>query len=415
MINAMSDKIQKKILQIKEQTSFSSLKKTDKEFIINSVKKYRLTFQESKNLVDVILDFHIWDEPIGDFIKNVETKAAFLEPITKKWKSLKEEANSYESFSPDKRKAADFKFQAAEKASKILGKCPVASEKTRCCNLMTLDVVRNCGYDCNYCCIQSFFYENSIFVEENLKEKLKNLKLDKNKIYHIGTGQSSDSLMWGDKFNHLNILKEYLEENQNVILELKTKSANVKEFLKIDFPQNIICTWSINTETIIKNEERLTASLYDRLEAARMVADKGVKIGFHFHPMIYYKEWKNDYKDVFDKILEMFKPEEVVMISFGTLTYIKPVVKKIRKRDFKSKVLQMPLNDVEGKLSYPKETKLKLFKHLYDSFMPWHGKVYFYMCMEEIDLWKKVFGMEYKNNDDFEKDMIKKYLDKLNS
>ena len=194
---------------------------------------------------------------------------------------------------------------------------------------MTLDVVRNCGFDCNYCCIQSYFHDNEIIIEKNLLAKLSLINFDKNQIYHIGTGQSSDSLMWGDQFGHLTDLCVFLKQNPNVILELKTKSNNVADLLKLNFPSNIICTWSLNPQTVIKNEERFTTSLKERLQAARRVADHKMLVGFHFHPMIYYMGWESEYRAVAKEIKNLFDPREVAMISFGTLTYIKPVIKKI--------------------------------------------------------------------------------------
>ena len=73
----------------------------------------------------------------------------------------------------------------------------------------------------------------------------------------------------------------------------------------------------------------------------------------------------------------------------------------------------MPLCDVEGKLSYPLEIKEEMFCNAYNSFKKWHGKVFFYLCMEPHLLWKKVFGYEYKNNEEFEKAMKESYMNKI--
>ncbi len=291
--------------------------------------------------------------------------------------------------------------------------CPVASPKTRCCNLWTLDMVESCGYDCSYCSIQSFYNEDTITFNTNLTEKLLAIKLDPNEIYHIGTGQSSDSLMWGNRGSVLEALIAFAKKNPNVILELKTKSDNVSYLLQNDYPPNIITTWSLNPQTIVQSEERLSASLQERLDAAKKIHDKNRLVGFHFHPMIYYKNWQKEYGEIFAYLLEHFDPNRVAMVSLGTLTFIKPVIKKLRQRAMKSKILQMPLVDAAGKLSYPLTIKEELFSFAYQSLKPWHGKVYFYMCMEDHILWKKVFGYEYPTNESFELDMKYSYLAKI--
>jgi len=100
--------------------------------------------------------------------------------------------------------------------------------------------------------------------------------------------------MWGNREGILDALFLFAKENPNVILEFKTKSDNIKYFLGHEVPNNILCTWSLNTPTIIKNEEHLSASLDKRLASARAVADKGVKVGFHFHPKGGTREGEGD-------------------------------------------------------------------------------------------------------------------------
>jgi len=325
---------------------------------------------------------------------------------------LRKKPTDYKNFDI-KVKPQKIKIEELEKKSLGFGACPVASEKTRCCNLLTLDAVESCGYDCSYCSIQSFYNEGKVVFDKDFKKKLDAIKLDSHEFYHIGTGQSSDSLMWGNREGILDALFDFAKEYPNVILEFKTKSDNISYLLQNEVPKNILCTWSLNSPTIIENEEHLTASLEKRLNAARKVANKGVKVGFHFHPIVEYEGYLDEYKALYDKVLEMFAPSEVALISFGTLTFIKPVIKQLRNRDFKTKITQMPFDEIAGKHSYPLETKIEMFSHAYKSFKPWHKEVFFYMCMEEHSLWKKCFGYEYATNNDFERDMLYNYCKKI--
>jgi spore photoproduct lyase len=106
-------------------------------------------------------------------------------------------------------------------------------------------------------------------------------------------------------------------------------------------------------------------------------------------------------------------PEEIAFISFGTLTYIKPVVQKIRKRMIKSKILQMSLVDVAGKLSYPDNIKRELFALAYQSFKNWHDQIFFYFCMEPSYIWEDIFGFDYRDNDQFESAKIDALFKKI--
>ena len=397
-----------------ESCNFTKLSQTTQDFLEEKAYMYRLSFSDTKQLVDMAIDFDMWEEePLHVKWQDKENKKKTLLHVKSFYEELKQKPKSYKEFDVSSNKRDKFNFFEYEKEELSLGSCPVASPKTRCCNLLTLDAVESCGFDCSYCSIQSFYNENKIGFDKNFATKLKTLKLDANKTYHIGTGQSSDSLMWGNKHGILEALFEFAKKNQNVILELKTKSDNIAYLLENDVPKNILCTWSINTPTIIKNEENLSALLEQRIKSARKLADKGVLVGFHFHPIVVYENYLSEYKKTIDVLLENFEPSEVALVSLGTLTFIKPVIKKLRSRDFKSKILQMPMENASGKQSYPLHVKEEMFKGVYEAFKPWHDKVYFYMCMEDESLWKKVFGYEYAHNDEMEKDMINSYLKKI--
>ncbi len=405
-------------------TFFHTLHEEERVFIREKAFAHRLSHQEIKQLVDIAIDFRMWGKgSVADFwneepYKNrtpKQCKQAVLRDLRELQQRFREEENDYSELSAQKVKAPKIRLIAEEKENLGFGLCPVASPKTRCCNLLTLDAVESCGFDCSYCSIQSFYNEGKITFDTSLREKLENIQLDPQEFYHIGTGQASDSLMWGNRFGVLDDLTAFARKHPNVMLEFKTKSDNVSYFLDKTLPPNLLFTWSLNPQTIIDHEEHLTASLEERLAAAQKMARKGALVGFHFHPIVYYKEYQKEYGELFQQLLERFDPSQVVLVSFGTLTFIKPVLHKIRRRDFKSKILQMPLSEAAGKLSYPLDLKKEMFRFAYESLKPWHGKVFFYLCMEDHTLWKDVFGYEYPTNESFEMDMKLSYKAKIDS
>ena len=401
-----------------QNSFYTNLPKKEQDFIKEKAFFFHFSHQELKQIIDIARDLEMWDEKslTEIFPEHPQRKVVFAR-LKKAYESIRDTPNSYKNFTlkniPQEQK---FTFKVAEKQGFGLGLCPVASEKTRCCNLMTLDAVESCGFDCSYCSIQSFYNQNTITFDSSFAEKLLNLQLDPNKTYHIGTGQASDSLMFGNREGVLDALFLFAKNNPNVLLEFKTKSDNIKYLLEHDVPKNILCTWSLNTPTIIENEEHLTASLDKRIQAARKMADKGVKVGFHFHPIVEYEGYLAEYKRVYERLQKEFLPSEVALVSFGTLTFIKPVIKQLRGREFHTKITQIPHEDASGKTSYPEKTKVEMFKHAYESFAAWHkgeDKVFFYLCMEEHQMWAKTFGYQYSTNNDFERAMLGAYCQKI--
>ena len=78
----------------------------------------------------------------------------------------------------------------------------------------------------------------------------------------------------GNSHGILDALIAFAHRHPNVILELKTKSANIGHLLKSNPPPNLICTWSLNPQIIVDNEERGSAPLDKRLDAARRLAER---------------------------------------------------------------------------------------------------------------------------------------------
>ncbi len=223
------------------KTNFLNLPSDTQLFIKEKAFEYEFSYQELKQLIDFAIDFKMWheDDISKIFKEEYPSKKNAFNDIRSTWQKLKNKANSYSKFSKElyKDDVRKFSFTKFEGDKTALGACPVASPNTRCCNLLTLDAVQSCGFDCSYCSIQSFYNQNKIGFDINFKENLKNLQLDPNETYHIGTGQSSDSLMWGNKEGILDALFDFARKWPNVILEFKTKSNNIKYFLENDVPK----------------------------------------------------------------------------------------------------------------------------------------------------------------------------------
>ena len=413
----------KKLDLLKSDKLFQSLSVINRKYITIIGEKYFLTFQELKNITEIVVDFSMWNEPINikQYIsKNIEgsilkiEKEKFINDLNSRWLFLKNAPTKYKKIIKKEKIQNTKKVVLNDTDSNVIGMCPVSSEKTVCCNLLTSDAVQGCTLGCSYCSIQTFYNDDKIAVDSKLKEKLDNIKINPNENYHIGSGQSSDSLAIGNREGVLDAQCSFAKKHSNIIFEFKTKSNNINYFKRNEIPNNVFISWSINPQLFIENEEHGTASMEKRLLAAREIANCGITIGFHFHPMVYYEGWEKDYKDLVLKIQGMFDPSEIGLISMGTLTYIKPAIKKIRTLGIKSKILQLPMEDAVGKVTYPVKTKISIFKTLYESFANWHENVFFYLCMEESVIWEGVFGAFYNKNEDFESalfDNVKKKMD----
>ena len=398
---------------------FSSLPSPVREKLDSLFSSIHFTRSEKLEIVKEEADLLEWKEesfvlshPISASGKDGRDGERYISELRRHMKRLRESETDYSNFFPQKRSQGKTKkLMSDQKLVLSRCPCPVDGEKTRCCKLRTLDAVMQCAFGCSYCSIQAFYNENEIRIVSNLREKLERMEIGDD-VWHIGTGQASDSLLLGDDYGTLSALATFAEKHPNIVLEMKSKAG--RDVFNRPWPRNMVFTWSLNAPTIIEKEEHFTASLSERLRMAQKARDNGNLVGFHIHPMFYFKGWEKEYGEVVEAIVSTFRPEEICMIGIGTLTFTKAVIKRLREMGQESKVLQMELTEAAGKYSYPLDKKEKMFRHIYASFPEEYRKgVFFYLCMEDPSLWKPVLEREYSSDKEFEMDMKKNYLRKI--
>lgn len=404
------------------------VRETDRGFILKKRDELRLTWSQTRILFETAGDLRLWQErPLADFwpspeaLKGLQAKAlskAALKAVLTAVDRLRREPTDYSTFNAPKLKIQKEKAVfVGGPALKLTGRCPCPpeAEVLRCCNLRTLDAIQQCSFGCSYCSIQSFYCKGEVKFPSDLPARLESLELPKG-TWHLGTGQSSDSLLYGDDYGTLSALAGFARRHPEIVLELKSKSSRTDWLGKVSFPANMVPTWSLNAPTIIENEELLTAPLGARLNAARLAADSGSPVGFHFHPMVYFRGWEDEYAAAVDRLVNLFGPDEVMTVSMGTLTFPGPVIRTLRQSPRESRILQMELTPVAGKYSYPRDVKVKMFSFLYSRFpREWKERVFFYICMEEPEIWLPSLGFEYSSNAAFEAAMKEAYFSKINS
>ncbi|MCY4484231.1 MAG: radical SAM protein [Spirochaetaceae bacterium] len=409
-------------------TLFAVLPEEEQRLLRTLHERYRLTVQEMRQLCEAARDLQMWGEPrLDEWWRNAERRMAapagaspvnghqgtvpvraqkqrLIKKLREHLGGLRGTATQYGAAPSPVPDRPALHVVSETSGDAVFGDCPVRSERTLCCNLKTIDAVKNCAFGCSYCTIQTF-YGDRVAIDADLGAKLRALELEPGRFYHIGSGQSSDSLVWGNRGGVLDEMCSFAREHPDVLLEFKTKSANVTHFLDPAgaIPANVVCSWSLNTPPVIEHEEHFTAPLEQRLRAARRVADRGIKVAFHFHPMVHYAGWEHDYPELAQRILAEFAPDEVSFVSFGSVTFIKPVIREIRRRGEPTRILQTDLvKDPHGKLTYPDDLKVAMFSTMYRVLAPWRERVFMYLCMEKPAIWNRAFGWRFGSNEEFE-------------
>ncbi len=306
------------------------------------------------------------------------------------------------------------RFEEKELQGRVFKLCPAASERAVCCNLHVINVVENCASACSYCVLQTHYADARVAVPVNLKAKLAEIRLNPDRRYRISTGEYSDSLLYGNRNGILADLCAFAADHPNAVIEFKTKSANVAWLLDHPVPANVCCSWSLNPQTVIDAEEHRTASLVHRLDAARAVADRGLRVGFHLHPMLWYEGGDAEYAALIAELIRRFDPGEVLWVSLGTVTLLKEFLSAFRGKYRHSQLLQMEFETTpDGKLTYPFAVRADLYRRALKALWPWRDRVFQYLCMEHKPMWEALFGFAYPSMRAFDDTFNDSVFDKL--
>ncbi|MFH2060397.1 MAG: spore photoproduct lyase family protein [Pseudomonadota bacterium] len=276
----------------------------------------------------------------------------------------------------------------------VIKECPGTSFYT-CCDYTILHSGTFCTMDCSYCILQAYFHPPILQYFAGfdiLKQSLETI-FKKDKIFRIGTGEYTDSLIW-EKISLLPqfLVKTFAQQN-NCLLELKTKTVNIESLLPVAHNGKTIIAWSLNTPEIIASEEKGTASLTVRLKAAKKAQDAGYKLAFHFDPVIIYPGCEDAYQRVIKTIFKYVNPQNIVWISIGTFRFM-PKLKQIIETRFKDSTICYGefILGLDNKMRYFKPLRINIYQKMIACIKDHAPGLFVYFCMEDEEVWQKCLG-----------------------
>ncbi len=276
----------------------------------------------------------------------------------------------------------------------IIKECPGTSEYT-CCDYTILHTGTFCTMDCSYCILQAYFHPPVLqyFAGLDLLGSSLKKRFEQDKIFRIGTGEYTDSLIWEKISLMPKFLVETFAEQNNCVLELKTKTTNIDSLLPLEHNGKTILSWSVNTPKVINSEEKGTASLTARLEAAKKSQESGYKLAFHFDPLVIYPGCEQEYENIIEQIFNHVSPDNIVWISIGSFRFM-PDLKPIIQSRFKESTLCYGefICGLDNKMRYFKLLRIALYKKIISCIKEHAPQVLVYFCMEDEQVWENCMG-----------------------
>jgi spore photoproduct lyase len=279
----------------------------------------------------------------------------------------------------------------------FLKKCP-GSDGQVCCNYFVINFASNCPMECSYCYLQEYLADNpalKVFsnVDDLIAEARALFSRHRGVFFRIGTGEITDSLALDPYIGFSKEVVPFFAEQPNALLELKTKSDCVEDLLSLDPKGRVVVSWSLNPQRVIDADEHLTASLEERLRAAKRCQEAGYKVAFHFDPMIEYPGWELDYRALVERLFSVVDHRRVSWVSLGVLRET-PGLKRVMRRRFSSTRLLSGEQALcpDGKMRYFYPLRVSMYRKMLGWIREALPTVFVYLCMESKEVWEQVFG-----------------------
>ena len=263
-----------------------------------------------------------------------------------------------------------------------------------CCGYQILNLGVQCSLGCTYCILQAYFPNPNLRLFGNLEDMWQqleeHLQNSPRRVNRIGPGEFTDSLLMDPLTRMSQDLVPFFAAQPNAVLELKTKTAQVDLLERLDHRGHTIVAWSLNPPSLIAREEADTATLEERLEAARRCQEWGYRLAFHFDPLLVYPNWQKGYGEVVDHLSSTIDPGGIAWISLGTLRFMPSLKPIIRHNHPKSSILEEEfIPGLDGKMRYFRDLRVEMYGSLSRMLRNWHKDLCIYLCMESNDIWRE--------------------------
>jgi len=280
----------------------------------------------------------------------------------------------------------------------------------------------NCIFDCSYCFLKWAFknpypvlFLNYEDIQSEIEKKILSIKEEQKNWKNFDFSSEaclSDSEFCSKKIENFSIFPKnqirfyssdysdiqgfdfmsdfnenfikFFEKFDNVMMETRTKSWNIENFLEMAknwfVPKNLEIAFSLNPQDLIEKYEKWTASLESRFIAINKLLEKWFKVWLRFLPLLPVQNYEEIYKDFLEEVKKRIDMEKIFSVFATWLLYTKEDYKKILAKNPELDILYQ-LQDWWDWFFRERE---KVRKNFYKIFEEFHEKTI--ICLDEKNL-----------------------------
>lgn len=253
-----------------------------------------------------------------------------------------------------------------------------------------------CPYGCKYCYLAGtpgVRFSPSVKIYVNLPEMLSEIDRVARRqrtptAFYIGKLQ--DSLALDPLTAYSTVLVPFFAEHPWARLTLLTKSAHVDRLLDLEHRGHTILSWSVNPPEVSAIFEENIASIDERLEAMRLVAERGYPVRAIMMPIIPIDGWQDAYTAFTERLIETVPLQRLTLGGICIYRSARELMeRKMGMRNAVSVHIDKGSQTAgDGRARYSRDLRHEVYSLIIESARRLRPDLELALCLEEKALWQ---------------------------
>jgi len=242
----------------------------------------------------------------------------------------------------------------------------------------------NCVYDCRYCFLQGMYRSSNyvLFVnyEDFAADIRQTVETQPDNVSYFYSGYDCDSLAFEPLSQFALYFLPLFRSLPNAVLELRTKSTQIRSLLNMEPIENCIVAFSFTPSIISQALEHKVPSIEKRIDAIKKLQQKGWKVGLRFDPLIYDDNYIAYYDDLFKSIFNEINVDELHSVSMGVFRLPETYFRNMVKLYPHEKLFAAKLDKHQGMVSYQHAIEQAMVLHCEQALLSYIPKHKYFPC-----------------------------------
>ena len=150
----------------------------------------------------------------------------------------------------------------------------------------------------------------------------------------------------------------------NAVLELRTKSTQIRSLLKVPAQDNVVVAYSLSPDRIASELEIGAPSMDKRIDALLKLQQSGWRIGLRFDPIIWHQDYLADYNSMIEKVFSKLDADNIDSVTLGGFRLPKGFYKTMYKLHPEHWLFSAGLSEQDGMITYSEGIESEVLKNI---------------------------------------------------